>query len=180
MRPLTEDETKSVFGKLTKYIGHDVARLIDRKDERHVFRLNKSRVYYLSESQLAHATSFGRDKLVAVGTLFGKFTKSGKFQLTIQCLDYLAQYAKHKVWVKANSEMSFLYGHNITKAGLGRITENTPQYAGVVVYNMTGIPLGFGVVSQGTVACAGLEPTAIVVLHQADIGEYLRSEHEMN
>ena len=28
------------------------------------------------------------------------------------------------------------YGHHMMKSGLGRITENTPQYQGVIVYNM--------------------------------------------
>jgi 60S ribosome subunit biogenesis protein NIP7 len=116
---------------------------------------------------------------VSLGTCFGKFTKSGKFRLTIQCLDYLSKYAKNKVWVKKNSEMPFLYGQSITKAGLGRITENTRQYHGVVVYNMAGIPLGFGVAAQATEMCKNLEPTATVVIHQADIGEYLRAEDEM-
>ncbi|CAK8989508.1 60S ribosome subunit biogenesis protein NIP7 homolog [Durusdinium trenchii] len=180
MRPLTDEETKVVFEKLTKFMGQDVARLIDRKDERHVFRLHKNRVYYLSETQLFSSSSFARDKLLALGTLFGKFTKSGKFHLTVHCLDFLAQYAKYKVWVKANSEMSFLYGHHVTKAGLGRITEGTPQYGGVVVYSMSDVPLGFGLAAQSTAMCASLEPTAIVVLHQGDVGEYLRSEQEMN
>jgi 60S ribosome subunit biogenesis protein NIP7 len=49
---------------------------------------------------------------------------------------------QYKVWVKPAAEMSFLYGHNITKAGLGRITEDTPQYQGVVVYSMADVPLG--------------------------------------
>ncbi len=38
-----------------------------------------------------------RDKLVSLGTCVGKFTHSGKFRLTIGCLDLLAQYAKYKV-----------------------------------------------------------------------------------
>ena len=76
--------------------------------------------------------------------------------------------------------MSFLYGNNVNKSGLSRITESTPQYAGVVVYNMSDIPLGFGVAAQSTDACKELEPGAKVVLHQADIGEYLRGvEDEM-
>jgi 60S ribosome subunit biogenesis protein NIP7 len=41
MRPLTEDETKTVFAKLAEYIGRNVERLINRKDERHCFRLIK-------------------------------------------------------------------------------------------------------------------------------------------
>jgi len=38
--------------------------------------------------------------------------------------------------------MSFLYGNNVLKSGLARITEATPQYQGVVVYNSHDIPLG--------------------------------------
>jgi len=75
--------------------------------------------------------------------------------------------------------MTFLYGNNVSKAGLARITESTPQYAGVVVYSMNNVPLGFGVAAQTTESCKDLEPTANVVLHQADIGEYLRVENEM-
>lgn len=46
-----------------------------------------------------------------------------------------------KVWVKPSSEMSFLYGNHILKSGLGRITESTPQYQGVLVYSMADLPL---------------------------------------
>jgi 60S ribosome subunit biogenesis protein NIP7 len=51
------------------------------------------------------------------------------------------------VWVKPQSEMSFLYGNNVAKSGLGRMTEGIPQYAGVVVYSMTDVPLG-GLISE--------------------------------
>jgi len=81
---------------------------------------------------------------------------------------------QYKVWLKQSAEMSFLYGNNVMKSGLARITEATPQYAGVVVYNLADIPLGFGVAAQTTDACKELAPTANVVLHQADVGEFLR------
>lgn len=76
--------------------------------------------------------------------------------------------------MKQSAEMSFLYGNHVTKNGLMRMTENVPQYAGVIVYNMQDIPLGFGVAAQSTDHCQTLEPTGNVVLHQADIGDYLR------
>jgi 60S ribosome subunit biogenesis protein NIP7 len=38
--------------------------------------------------------------------------------------------------------MGFLYGNNVVKSGLGRMTDGIPQYAGVVVYSMNDIPLG--------------------------------------
>ena len=40
------------------------------------------------------ATNIARDKLVALGTCFGKFTKGGAFHLQITCLEHLAQFAK--------------------------------------------------------------------------------------
>mmetsp|Transcript_13915 Transcript_13915/g.30236 ORF Transcript_13915/g.30236 Transcript_13915/m.30236 type:complete len:245 (-) Transcript_13915:887-1621(-) len=174
MRPLTEEETKTLFLKLSEYIGRSIERMINRTDERHSFRLLKDRVYYVSESSLKAAAPISRDHLLHFGTCIGKFTKSGKFRLHITALDYLAQYAMYKVWLKPNAEMSFLYGNNVLKSGMAKITESIPQYAGVVVYNMSDIPLGFGVAAQTTDACRELEPTGNVVLHQADIGEYLR------
>jgi ribosome biogenesis protein Nip4 len=103
------------------------------------------------------AISVARPNLVSLGTCFGKFSKSGKFKLHITALDYLAQYAKYKacccvlmprcnlnvlqVWIKPNGEMQFLYGNHVLKAHLGRITEDTPEHQGVVVYSMKDVPL---------------------------------------
>lgn len=180
--------------------------LVTRPDEKYCFRLHGNIVYYCSEKLMRQSTNIGTDELLSIGTAVGKLTKTKKFHLRITFLDYLAQYAKvrplgsaasdrstkamahtlsilpslqYKVWIKPNSEMSFLYGNNVVKSGLGRITEGTPQYAGVVVYSMNDIPLGFGIAAQATELCKDLEPTAYVVLHQADIGEYLRVEDEM-
>ncbi|TFJ87518.1 hypothetical protein NSK_000869 [Nannochloropsis salina CCMP1776] len=138
------------------------------------------RVYYVSERMMKTATNFGREHLLSIGTCVGRFTKSEKFHISITFLDYLAQYASYKVWVKPQSEMGFLYGNNIIKSGLGRMTEGIPQYAGVVVYSMTDIPLGFGVAAQPTDVCKDLDPGANVVLHQGDVGEYLRVEDELS
>lgn len=37
--------------------------------------------------------------------------------------------------------MPFLYGNHVLKAHLGRVTEDTPEHTGVVIYNMNDIPL---------------------------------------
>ena len=105
------------------------------------------------------AISVARPNLMSLGTCLGKFSKSGKFKLHITALDYLAQYAKFKVrcpafclptyslnqrfqvWIKPNGEMSFLYGNHVLKNHLGRITEDTPEHQGVVVYSMSDVPL---------------------------------------
>ena len=51
-----------------------------------------------------------------------------------------------------------------------------PQEGGVVVFHLQAVRLGFGILAQPTAACKDLDPTASVVLHQADVGEYLRLE----
>lgn len=180
MRPLTEEEMKKFFEKLKNYIGGNIRDLLNRQDEPHCFRLHNDKVYYLSEKNMRAATNFGQDQLLLLGTCFGKFTKSRNVKLHITCLDYLAQYAKFKVWAKPSAEMSFLYGNHIPKAGLGRMTENIPQYGGVVVFNMANVPLGFGVASHSTDIARTVAPTNHVVLHQADVGEYLRGEDQLN
>ncbi|ORE10208.1 60S ribosome subunit biogenesis protein nip7 [Rhizopus microsporus var. microsporus] len=176
MRPLTSEETTTLFEKLAKYIGSNIKHLIDRPDETYCFRLQKNKVYYVSESMVRMAVSVGRDQLASVGTCFGKFTKTGKFKLHITALDYLAQYAKYKIWIKPNGEMPFLYGNHIVKAHLGRITDDTPEHTGVVIFSMSDSPLGFGVTARSTVDMKRLQPTDIIVFHQADVGEYLRDE----
>ncbi|CAB1338750.1 unnamed protein product [Coregonus sp. 'balchen'] len=183
-----------MFEKLSKYIGENIKLLVDRPDGTYCFRLHNDRVYYISERILKLATNISRDKLVSVGTCFGKFTKTIKFRLHITALDFLAPYAKFKVWVKPGQEQSFLYGNHfkvwvkpgqeqsflygnhVLKSGLGRITENTNQYQGVVVYSMADVPLGFGVAAKSTQECRRVDPLSIVVFHQADIGEFIRSE----
>lgn len=40
------------------------------------------------------AANISGEKLVSLGTCFGKFTKTHKFRLHVTALDYLAPYAK--------------------------------------------------------------------------------------
>ncbi|PSK35589.1 60S ribosome subunit biogenesis protein NIP7 [Candidozyma pseudohaemuli] len=176
MRPLTEEETKVVFEKLANYIGRNISFLIDNPTNPHVFRLQKDRVYYVSEAVAKFATSVSRDRLISLGTCLGKFTKTGKFRLHITSLTYLAQHAKYKVWIKPNGEMPFLYGNHVLKAHIGRMSDDIPEHAGVIVFSMHDVPLGFGVSAKSTTEAKSLQPTAIVAFRQGDIGEYLREE----
>lgn len=86
--------------------------------------------------------------------------------------------------------MPFLYGNHVVKAHLGRITEDTPEHQGVVVYSMNDTPLvrmfiiltnflshgnmnqGFGVTARSTVDTRKLDPTSIIVFHQACVYFY--------
>ena len=58
MRPLTEEETKVFFEKLSKYIGDNIKSLIDRSDGTYCFRLHRERVYYVSEKIMKQVRIF--------------------------------------------------------------------------------------------------------------------------
>lgn len=50
-------------------------------------------------------------------------------------------------------------------------------FSSVLRAPLTAAPqLGFGVTAKSTQECRKLDPTAICVFHQADVGEYLRDE----
>lgn len=136
-------------------------------------------MYYVSEKILNLANTLGPDQLVCAGTCFGKFTKTNKFRLHVTALTYLAPCAQCKIWLKPSAEQQFLYGNHVTKAGLGRISENTEKYSGVVVYNMADLPLGFGAAARSTAECKHADPLTTVCFHQADIGEYIRCEDDL-
>jgi 60S ribosome subunit biogenesis protein NIP7 len=186
-RPLDETETSVVFEKLFKFVGNNLKNLVENPSHegpesnpgRYCFRLNKNKIYYCSESLVKRATNIARPNLISLGTCIGKYTHGGNFHLTVQALNLLAANAKHKVWLKPQSEMSFLYGNHVLKSALGRITENIGAGDGVVVFSMSDVPLGFGIAAKSTQDCRKLDPNGIVVLHQGDIGEYLRMEDEL-
>ena len=154
MRPLTEQETKTLFEKLANYTGRSLAHLIappssdsttpnpkHGNDDQHVFRLQSSRCYYMPLSIANLATSIARPNLLSLGTCIGKFSKTGKFKMHITALDVIAPHARYKLWIKPNGVMPFLYGGNIVKAHVGKWSEDCPAHQGVVVLGMDDTPL---------------------------------------
>lgn len=146
MRQLTEDETKTLFSKLANYTGRSLNALVTSVDDpssndRYVFRLHGSRVYYMRLSLANLATSIPRANLLSLGICVGKFTKTGKFRIHVTALEVIAPHARYKVWIKQNGEMPFMYGGNVVKAHIGRWSEDCPEHQGVVVFNMDDTPL---------------------------------------
>ena len=66
------------------------------------------------------------------------------------------------------------------RSGLGRARQHTQ---GWVIYSITDaisdVPLGFGMTAKATGKCRKADPSAIVVFHQSEVGEYLRSEEDL-
>ena len=67
-------------------------------------------------AQAKLAAGMPRKQLIGFGTAFGKFTKTKQFRLHVTCLDYVAQHAQYRVWLKPSAEQSFLYGNHVLKA----------------------------------------------------------------
>ncbi|KAE8154724.1 hypothetical protein BDV25DRAFT_147326 [Aspergillus avenaceus] len=179
MRQLTEQETKTLFEKLANYTGRSLNNLITTSEDpndRYVFRLHGNRVYYMRMSLANLSTAIPRTNLLSLGTCIGKFTKSGQFRMHITALDVIAPHARYKVWIKPNGEMPFMYGGNIVRAHLQKFSEDLPEHAGVVVLNSNDTPLGFGISARSSQEARKLDPTAVIVFRQGDIGEYLREE----
>lgn len=188
MRPLTDEETKTLFTKLANYTGRSLNNLLTdtasdatAKDssDRYVFRVQKDRVYYVRSTLANLATSIARDSLLSLGTCLGKFTRTGKFRMHITALDIIAPHAQYKLWVKPNGEMPFLYGGHVVKAHVGRWSEECPEHQGVLVLNMKDVPLGFGVSARSTQDAKRLDPTGVICFRQGDVGEYLREEDSL-
>jgi 60S ribosome subunit biogenesis protein NIP7 len=180
MRSLTEEESKLVIEKLSKYVGRNITKLIERTGESYVFHLHKGHVYYVKESIIRKAENIPRKNLCSLGASIGKFTKSNKFHITITSLSHLTSLASHKVWVKNSAEMNFLYGNNILKSHIHKMSDNAPEHEGILVLNQNDLPLGFAVTAKSAANVANLDPLGIACFHQADIGEYIRDEKSIS
>jgi len=180
MKPLSKPELELVFQKVIKYIGSaNMTKLLERQDGEYVFRFHRQKVYYMNSLVLKRAGCIAAKKLLSCGTCIGKFTHSNKFHLLVTALELLAPLARFKVAVKKRGEMNYLYGNHIVKAHLKRVPLDMTANAGVVVFSEQEVPLGFGVSAKSTNDCTGAQPEALVVYHQADVGEYLRDESEL-
>ena len=133
-------------------------------------------MFYLSEEMVRKASCISRKQLMVLGTKFGRFTHKRNFRLHISCLDYLNQLALYKVWIKPSAGDEFSVRKSRHKGRYRTFVRGVPQYGGVIVNNMAGTPLGFGVAAQSTEFTQEMNPTAFAILHQADVGEYLRDE----
>ena len=181
MRPLTDEEFEVFFRKLQKYIGENIKYLLDsdRSGGQHVFRIVRNKVYYLSASVLKQCSIFSKDQLLHAGTLLGQFSKKQKFRLAVTSLGLLAKYATCKVWLKTSGEQNYLYGNHALKAHVARVSDNGTRHGGVIVMSLNDVPLGFGVLCKGALEFKMTDPTAILVINQADLGEYLRVEGDV-
>uniref|UniRef100_A0A7N0UP57 PUA domain-containing protein n=1 Tax=Kalanchoe fedtschenkoi TaxID=63787 RepID=A0A7N0UP57_KALFE len=151
MRPLDEAETTAVFEKLFKFIPNNLKNIVENPSHE------------------------GPDK--QPGRYCFRLRKNKVYYAANPC--WSASGPASASSPKPTSEMSFLYGNHVLNGGLGRIMEGIAAGDGVVVFSMADVALGFGIAAKSTGDCRKMDPNGIVVLHQADAGEYLRMEDEL-
>ncbi|OLP92296.1 60S ribosome subunit biogenesis protein NIP7-like [Symbiodinium microadriaticum] len=95
---------------------------------------------------------------------FGDYTEIGRYPTLFMC---------------QSATIHGSHQFHADSAHLRRITEGAPRNAGVVVLNEADVPIGFGVTARSTEECTNLGAEALVVYHQADVGEYLREEADL-
>lgn len=154
-------------------------RLLFESDPKPIFLLRRNRVSIANEKLVRFLSSVPHKKLIGVGTYIGKFTKSNKFKLQITALDYLAHYGNHKMWLKQQSEGSFLYGNHVLKRQIAQMTEGAEAKSGVIVYSAFDFPIGFGLINKSTTDVRNSDGDAVAVLNLADCGLYVREEREI-
>ncbi|CAD25786.1 similarity to HYPOTHETICAL PROTEIN (UPF0113 family):Y058_ARCFU [Encephalitozoon cuniculi GB-M1] len=173
MRDLKPEEEKEVLKKLRFFIGDNVHRILSGEDR---LFLHNQRVMILSERMRAATSMISRKNLGMVGTVIGKFTKSGSFRLGVASLNLLSRWAIHKVWIKNSAEMNYVYGNNALKSHVFRISEGIPINSGVFVFNQHDVPLGFGITALSPQGYSAAKGHALAILRQSDTGEYVRNE----
>ncbi|PYI05146.1 60S ribosome subunit biogenesis protein NIP7 [Aspergillus sclerotiicarbonarius CBS 121057] len=182
MRALTEPEFRTVLEKLAIYTHSSLKEIVGALEnstsgpDRYVFRLSNNRVYHVPLSIANLATSIPRAQLLSCGICLGRFTKTNKFRLHITALPVIAPHAQHKLYLRSNGIIPFLYGGKVVAAHVGRWSQDCLEHSGVVVFDADDKPLGFGIAAKGGAASRRAAPTDIVCFRQADCGEYLREE----
>lgn len=172
MRALSEQEEEKVVGKLRLFVGDATKDLLSDKR----LHYNNQKILLITDGILKATSQLKRKEIISAGTIIGKFTKHDNFRITITALHALQEYALHRVWIKASAEMNFLYGNNALRSHVQKVSEDIPMNAGVFVYNHANTPLGFGILAVGPSSYAKARGGDIVVLQQADNGEYVRRE----
>ncbi|KAM0687431.1 ribosome biosynthesis protein nip7 [Conglomerata obtusa] len=169
MRPLTNEEASAVTAKLAKFINTPTIPPL---------QYHNATVLSIQPHILKHTSSLSRKDLLTCGTKIGKFTKTGKFHLTITATA-LSQYALHRVWVKNTAEMNFLYGNDVLKAHVLKMSDECVVNSYCFVFNQSEQCIGFGVLSKGKEDVKMCDGKSVVVVRMADCGEYLREQDVM-
>ncbi|MEN2499092.1 MAG: hypothetical protein MHMPM18_003334, partial [Marteilia pararefringens] len=156
--------------------GQNIANIFEEQEC--YLRLSKERVFLVTIDLIKAANNFPRKQIFSLGTCIGRFTHSRKFHLKITSLKVLAPFAKNKVWLKRGAEQHFVYGKNVLKSSVMKLSESIGLNDGVIVFSSSEEPLGFGISAKSSDHCRTAAPTDLVVLWQTS--DVAGSESSLN
>merc|ERR1712178_138412 len=100
---------KIIYEKLFQFIGNNVYTIDQTEQDTFSIRQKREFVYFVKDNLIRRASCIRKDNLISLGTCIGKFSRSGRFRLTIGVIDLLVQNSKNKVWLGCKSELKFIY-----------------------------------------------------------------------
>ncbi|KAF7703920.1 60S ribosome subunit biogenesis protein nip7 [Cucumispora dikerogammari] len=176
MREINQTEQSKIFKKLTSFIGTSNINTLFTENKDTKLMLHNKNIYLLKTAMLKHLSCVPNESLHHAGLLIGKLTKTNNFFLHVSSLSYLSKYCLNKVWIKKSAEMNVLYGNNIIKSHIFKISDQLEVNAFVVIFNSEDVILGFGVTTRDSKGIDGMEGGSVAIINQSDNGVYLRDE----
>lgn len=172
MRDLKKEEKDKILKKLSRFVGDNIDELLGQ----YVLQLHRQKVLLISPELKKQTSQIGRKELICAGIVLGKITKNNNFWVNVTSMHILERFALHKIWLKSSAEMNFLYGNNVIRSHMHKISGDVPKNSVVFVYNQNNTPLGFGVTAKSSADITASQGRSLVVMNQADTGAYLRNE----
>lgn len=173
MRIINSTEQIKIFKKLASFIGdHNITSFLNN---RKVYLHNQS-IYLINKNILKCISTIPKNEILHMGLMLGKLTKTQNFYLHVSSLNSLSKYCLNKVWIKKSAEMNVLYGNNIQKAHIFKISDELLVNSSVIIYNQDDIILGFGITSKDSNGIDRMTGSSIAIIIQSDNGIYLREE----
>lgn len=175
MRKITETEQKKITSKLSKIF--DISNSSFLK-EKNLYYHNKN-IFIIPPNIYKNISTFPKNKIKFCGKHLGKFTRSENFYLKISCLNLLKDFINKKIWIKYSAENNFLYGNNVLKSHVFKVSENINKNEIVFLFNQNDLLLGFGITTRNYCDFEKADHNSTYVIRQCDKGEFLRDEQRI-
>ena len=173
MRDITQKEAEKIHRKLISFIGEvNLSHFISTNS----LKLHNQNIYLVSATLLKAISNIPKPNIHHIGLMIGRITKTGNFYLHCSALKEMDRWCIHKVWVKKSAEMNVLYGNNILKSHISKISDDLKANTSLIIYNEADVILGFGITTKDSAGIDRLPGSSIAAIVQSDNGVYLREE----
>lgn len=96
------------------------------------------------------------------------------YELSLESLKLVAPYTDKKIWINENGEKFFIYGRDIFKNSIAKISPNVKTNEKIIVLNLKNEPLGIGILKIPPKNFEKISDKKVVLENVADVGWYIR------